>query len=266
MEKILVAVFDTEAAAFEGVTALEELHVQGDITLYATAVVAKDAAGVATLKKTVNEGPVGTALGMWTGGLIGLLAGPVGFAVGATAGGLTGSLFDLGKVWIGSDFVDQVSSSLQPGKVAVLAEVDETWVAPVDTRLGALGAVIIRRPRSEAVEDQVNRDAAAYDAEMKELEQELAQASAENKAAVQKEIDTVRKQLQATAAEIDAALEQANRETNTKLNAMSGQINQASGRKKAQIEKRMSEIKADHAARKAKLEQARKLTQEALLP
>ena len=266
MEKVLVAVFDTETAAFEGLSALQQLHEQGELTVYATTVLAKDAAGVVTIKKQADEGPLGTALGMMTGGLVGLLAGPVGLAMGATAGAMTGLMFDVGKVWISSDVVDQISLSLQPGKAAVLAEVDETWVTPVDTRLGALGATVIRRPTSEAVQEQVNRDAAAYAADMKQLEQELAQARAEDKAAVQKEIAAIRKQLEATRAEIDAEVERSNREANAKLNALSAQMQQASDRRKAQIEKRMAKVKADHAARSAKLEQARKLTRDALLP
>ena len=47
MNKVLVAVFDTEQAAFEGVSALKELHRDGDITLYASSVIVKDADGVA---------------------------------------------------------------------------------------------------------------------------------------------------------------------------------------------------------------------------
>ena len=42
MNKMLVAVFDTEPAAYEGLNALTELHADGDITLYATAVLVKD--------------------------------------------------------------------------------------------------------------------------------------------------------------------------------------------------------------------------------
>ncbi len=37
LNKMLVAVFDTEPAAFEGLQALKDLHRDGDITLYATA-------------------------------------------------------------------------------------------------------------------------------------------------------------------------------------------------------------------------------------
>ncbi len=34
MNKMLLAVFDNEAAAFEGLKALKDLHESGDITLY----------------------------------------------------------------------------------------------------------------------------------------------------------------------------------------------------------------------------------------
>jgi hypothetical protein len=45
---------------------------------------------------------------------------------------------------------------------------------------------------------------------------------------------------------------------------MREQMKQASERRKAQIEKRSAEVKADYAARSAKLAQARELVKEAL--
>lgn len=45
MEKMIVTIFNTEAAAYDGVSALKALNDGGDITLYATAVLAKDADG-----------------------------------------------------------------------------------------------------------------------------------------------------------------------------------------------------------------------------
>ena len=56
MNKMLVAVFDTERAAYEGLHALKELHNEGDITLYATAVLVKDAAGTVSVKQTADRG------------------------------------------------------------------------------------------------------------------------------------------------------------------------------------------------------------------
>ena len=64
MNKMLVAVFDTEPAAFEGLQALKDLHRDGDITLYATAVLVKDFSGAVNVKQSADQGPLGTAVGM----------------------------------------------------------------------------------------------------------------------------------------------------------------------------------------------------------
>ena len=53
MNKLLVAVFDNESAADAGLNALRTLHAAGDITLYATGVLARDAKGVVSVKKTL---------------------------------------------------------------------------------------------------------------------------------------------------------------------------------------------------------------------
>src|SRR5437867_13201361 len=105
MDKIVVVVFDGENQAYEGSKALKDLHDEGSITLYESAVIAKDGSGQVTVKQTTGGGAPGTALGLLTGGLIGLLAGPAGVAAGASAGALAaagasggalgGSLYDL---------------------------------------------------------------------------------------------------------------------------------------------------------------------------
>src|SRR5271166_2257777 len=189
MDKMLVAVFETESSAFEGLDALRDLHGSGDITLYASAVVVKDKAGKFDVRQTADEGPVGTAVGLVTGSLIGILGGPAGLALGASLGGLTGMLFDLDSSGVGAGFLDEVSKALSPGKAAVLAEIEESWTTPVDTRLHKLGGVILRRLRSEVVEDQLVRESAAFEADLKTLQDDLKHADAENRAAIQKNID-----------------------------------------------------------------------------
>jgi hypothetical protein len=123
---------------------------------------------------------------------------------------------------------------------------------------------VFRRLRSEAVEDQLTRESAAFDAELKQLKEEWAQASADGKAAVQNEIQNVRQKLEAMQAQAEAKQKQAKSEMNAKIDAMRDQMKQASDRRKAQIEKRIAEVKADYEARSAKLEQAGKLIKEAL--
>jgi len=264
MNKMLVAVFDTEATAFEGVSALRDLHKEGDITLYATTVLLKDNAGKITVKQAADQGAAGTAVGLLTGGLIGLLAGPVGLPVGAAIGGLTGLLFDLDRSGISVTIVDDVSKALTPGKAAVIADMDESWTTPVDARLHKYGAMVFRRLRSEVVEDQLNREAAAFQADLKTLGDELRQASAENKAAIQKDVDAVKKQLKATQDQAKSRLAEAQAEMDAKVKALRDQAKGANERAKARIDKRIADVKADFAVRSKKLNQAWSLTKDAL--
>ena len=159
--KILVSVFDTEPTAFEGLTALKDLHREGDITLYASTVIAKDPSGTVAVRQTADHGPVGTLVGIVTGGLVGLLGGPAGVAVGAYVGGFGGMMYDLFNAGVSMDFVDEVAASLTPGKAAVVADVDETWVTPVDTRLGALGGTTFRRLSGEVIDAELIRESDA---------------------------------------------------------------------------------------------------------
>jgi hypothetical protein len=86
MNKMLVVIFDNETAANAGLQALRKLHADGDITLYAAAVLGRDANGVLSLKKGMDAGPVGAGVGLAVGSMIGLLGGPLGLVVGAVTG------------------------------------------------------------------------------------------------------------------------------------------------------------------------------------
>src|SRR5579871_5502085 len=147
MNKMLLASFDTENGAFEGVKALKDLHEDGDITLYSWAVVARDKAGKIELKQQADRGPVGTALGMLTGSVIGLLAGPAGAVGGGSVGGLGGLLFDLDNADVVAACYGDVAKTLTPPETAVLAAIDETWTATVHTRMHEHSGTVTRRFR-----------------------------------------------------------------------------------------------------------------------
>ena len=271
--KILVSVFDSEQAAFEGLTALKDLHRDGDITLYASSVVAKDASGTASVRQRADNGPLGTLVGMVTGGLIGLLGGPVGVAVGAYVGGFGGLMYDLLNVGVGMDFVDEVSASLTPGKAAVVADVDEVWVTPIDTRLGALGGTTFRRFRGEAVDAELIRETESTRTELEQLRAELRETSGEAKANVETAIDGQRRKLQGLVDRVDTTLAQQKAEFEARLATLREQQAKARASQRQRIDARMDELKASHEARNAKLEEARQhakasieATREALVP
>lgn len=266
MNKMLVAVFESENKAYEGLSALKELHSNGDITLYATAVVSKNEKGELKLNTAADQGPVGTATGLFAGGLIGLLGGPIGAVVGAATGSLAGLMYDVTANEINTTFVDEVSNALINGKTAVIAEIDETWTVPVDTKLEALNGMVFRRLKYEVADEQLERESKAIAAEFKNLKEELKEAKEEDKARIKSAIAKLQNKAQATNELVIKKLDESRNQFDAKVNAMEEQMKNARERRKAKIEKRIHEVKEEYQLRTDKLKQASKLISEALNP
>jgi uncharacterized membrane protein len=172
------------------------LDEEGSIGVYGYAVLAKNADGSASIKQGDDVGPIGSLVGTSLGSLIGVLAGPVGLAVGATAGLAAGGAFDVSNAGIGEDFIDDVSKVLLPNRVAVIAEIDEDWTTPVDTRMEAIGGTVFRRAFSE-VQDQIHdENVAAMKADLAQIKAEHAKAQADRKAKLQEKINQLDSKIQ----------------------------------------------------------------------
>lgn len=183
MDKEIVIVVPTEAAAYEVVKALKALDDEGSIELYSSTVVSKTAEGAMEIKDTRHlRGAWGTALGLSTGALLGLLAGPVGAAVGAAIGGAAGLGGDLAYSGFAGDFVHDVSARLQPGGHAVCASVWEDWTVPVDVAVSPFDATVFRQATDDVVVAQIRGEMQGLAEERAHLEAEIAHASGEAKA------------------------------------------------------------------------------------
>jgi uncharacterized membrane protein len=182
MDRMLAVVFDTEPKAYEGKKALDQLDDEGSIIVYAYAVVTRNADGTIAVRESDDPGPLGTLLGTAVGSLIGLLGGPVGVAVGATAGLVAGGTVDLNNARVGEDFVEDVRKELQPNKFAVVAEIQEDWTTPVDTRMEAIGGKTFRRALSEVKHTANEEDVAAMKADRAQMQAEHAKADADRQA------------------------------------------------------------------------------------
>jgi uncharacterized membrane protein len=196
MERMLVTIFDSEKKAYEGASALRQLEAEGNFTVYAAAVVAKQADGKTTPKEIDDVDPVGTLVGTSVGALIGLLGGPIGLAIGATSGLTLGALSDLSEARVGEDFVDEVAQKLTPGTFAVIAEVEEDWTTPVDTRMEALGGVVVRRALSDVREQLRKERIAAMQADLAQLREEAKSAGAQRKAKLQAQAERLQGKLE----------------------------------------------------------------------
>jgi uncharacterized membrane protein len=193
---MLVVVFDSENKAYEGKKALSQLENEGSIVVYAYAVIGKNPDGTTTLKQGDDPGPLGTLVGTSLGSLIGLLGGPVGLAIGATAGLFSGSLADLNNARVGEDSIDDVRQDLQSNKFAVVAEIQEDWTTPVDSRMEAIGGKVYRRAVSEVKQTIHDEDIAAMKADIAQMKAEQAKAHADQKGKLQEKINQLDSRIQ----------------------------------------------------------------------
>ena len=197
MDRMLVVVFNDESKAYEGAAALMQLDAEGSIALYAYAVVRKNADGTITVKQGDDGGPLGTLAGTSVGSLIGLLFGPAGLAIGAATGLIGGMTADLANAGVGDDFVDDVSQRLLPSTLAVIAEIQEDWTTPVDTRMESLGGQLFRRAVSDVKHHQHEENIAAMKADVAQMKAEHAQAHADRKGRLEEKINQLDSKIQA---------------------------------------------------------------------
>jgi uncharacterized membrane protein len=217
MDRMLVVVFDNESKAYEGKKALLQLDNEGSIGVYAYAVLSKHGDGTSTVQQSDDPGPLGTLVGTSLGSLIGLLGGPAGVAIGAAAGIAAGGTVDIHNARIGDDFVDDVSAMLTPGKVAVVAEIEEDWTTPVDTRMEEVGGTVFRRSLSAVTDAINNEDIAAMKADLAQMKAEHAKARADRKAKLQEKINQLDSKIQSRLEEAKERRTAAERQAQAKV-------------------------------------------------
>ena len=197
MDRMLVVVFDNEAKAYEGNSALLQLDDEGRITVYAHAMLAKHADGTVTVKQEDDFGPIGILAGTELGALIGILGGPTGLAIGAVAGLVAGGTVDLNNARIGEDFIEDVTRELHPNRFAVVAEVEEESTTPVDIRMEPIGGIVFRRALSDVKHTLHQENVAAMKADVAQMKAEHAKAHADLKAELQEKINELDSNIQA---------------------------------------------------------------------
>lgn len=256
MNRMLVVIFSSQAEAYAGVRALRELDSEGSLSLYGVGVIQKDQAGVVSVLDAEGHGAVGVGVGLAVGALIGLLAGPVGMAVGAVAGTLAGALRDSWLSVVGLEFVDETQATLQPGTVAIIAEVDEEWIIPVDTRMEAAGGVVLRRARSDVEATVLEHELAALRAEITALQREFEQAGDSARTHLQARLDAATTRLDAAMARTRQSITGLQAEADSQFQSLEARWAQAQGALQATLQQRATRLRSAYDARRAALARA----------
>jgi uncharacterized membrane protein len=264
MNKVIFVGFDTEQKAYEGDRALRDMHREGTLTLYNDAVVVKEPGGKVAVRRAPDTEPLGTFSGMLTGGLIGLLGGPVGAAVGLGTGTLIGAAFDLTKEGVDRDFVEDAGERLEPGKAAVIAEIDEQWQVPLDTRMEALGGKLVRRTQTQIEDAYLEREIETAQKELVALESEtLAEVKAaqtdkarKRSEKLQAKIDAAKQKVREKENELAAKLQSVKDEGDQKVAVLEAQKATATAESKDALNRRMADVRKDYERRTKRLQEA----------
>lgn len=261
MERMLVVVFDSQSGAYEGCRALQQLDFEGEIAIEAMAVVYKGMDGKLSVRDAADAGPGGTATGALAGTALGALivalGGPTGVILGGAATGtIIGGIVDLNHAGVGMDFVGEAGQALEPGTSAVVADVLEEWVTPVDTRMAQLGGMVFRRSRVEVEDAQFERDVMALDADIAAMEAETEQATAEIKGKIQAKIDELKAKRQAAIDRAKAKAEEVRRQGEAKVKALQEKIKTTKAERQPQQQERIAKVRANYEARVQKFKES----------
>jgi len=158
--RIIVATFDNEDAAFETAQDAQDLERSGVIKIKRGAILTKDANGILTAPDTRNVGrswgPFGEEIiGALPGALRALLPAPGGVSAGApgalggATGGLTvGAAGDALPDTLGHEpedqFLHDAISGIEPGQTVLVAELEEDSTDPIDTAVTRRGGRLFR--------------------------------------------------------------------------------------------------------------------------
>jgi hypothetical protein len=152
-----------------------------------------------------------------------IIGGPPVAALGAAGGALMGGwryALDLG---VDLDFLDELSRALTPGKSAIVAEIEEECVTPLDSRMEAVGGTVLRAWRDHLEDERMRREAERRRAELALLQTERAQATVDSQSKLETRVAEARAQCRSVCDRVQARIDRLREETNAKIEALQEQ-------------------------------------------
>ncbi len=267
MNKLIVALYDDEEEALDGLEAIQDLHKKGEISLYTYAIVQRDDENRVMISQSEDENINGTTIGFISGEAIGFLATPMeDVASGAVVGGLSGMIDDVHNSTVDYEFTKHVSDALISGQIAVIADIYEQWAVPLDQQIRETGGIVHRRIRSEMVDEQISREVAAFRTGIAELQDDWNKSTGRMKQQIENEIEEMKVRMQDLYNKTQESLRNAQAEVETKITSLKKQLRSAKAETREKLEHRLEEIRADFEYRSNKLREAASMASQAIHP
>ena len=189
MERLIVGIFNGDAEANKGIHALRQLDQEQTVTIYNSAIVQRNGDGTLTVQQ-FDEGLLTGVSANAVGGLIGLLGGADSAPKSALA-----ALYDRAR--IGQDFLEYVKTTLSPNKTAIMIDVEEDAISPVDSAIEANGGIVFRRTLPKVGEAIREANIAATKADLELMKVEIASVKGDRAAKLEKRVNDLQTRLDA---------------------------------------------------------------------
>ncbi len=260
MNKIIFVSFDSEKQALAGARAITELWT---VTMYAGAIITKDAHGNIIVHQSLVKRPTATLGGLLLDSLMGLL-GPAAIALDKGSGALLGAAIDAAKAGITTEFLDKIDRDLARGKTGLIADVDEIFESPIDMRMEPLGGTVFRQTRTQLADAFFEKEIEAQRMELANLENEkVAKAtaieeheSAQQDAHLQAKIDATKRTIEEKQSRLAERIRSVWKEGEEKIGLLQSQMADADVYAKIHLDHRVEDIRFEYESRARKLSQA----------
>ena len=155
MNQLLVVAFDHFDDARSALMSLRSLERDGRVHFEDTALVERDPDGTVHVKNEVSgTTEAATVIGAVVGGLLGFMFPLAGAAIGAGAGAVIGAALDTG---VSGTFIDEVKTTLQPGRSALFLVVKEADADATTAALRPFRGDIIQSTLTSEAEDALRQ-------------------------------------------------------------------------------------------------------------
>ena len=149
-DNVIAVSFEDDHEAYHALSLLKELDSQQRMGVQEAVVVVRGEDGQLVEKDgTQSEYLAGTASGGLIGLSLGIIGGPFGVLIGGATGQRLGSLYDLADYEDTDSALGAISSSVQAGRTALLADIVEQSPEVVDTAMSGVGGTVLRRAVDE---------------------------------------------------------------------------------------------------------------------
>lgn len=251
---MIVVVFEREPAAYAALQALKQLHASGSISLFSGVVITKELNGKVIAKQVGNPAQLPSALSIATDAVIVALGG-----IGVAASALPEpprSQISIANVGVNDDFIDEITLHLRPGKAAVIGEIEEDWITPLDSIMELLGGTILRRARAESIDAQLEREASILRSEAEQLRYELSRVEGAAKARLQAKADAASSKLESARDLAKRRVRAMALEAEEKIRRMQAQVDSVANAERANIERRILDVQSDYQKRSTRIGRA----------